>query len=781
MRGAGALAGFAEELTRDLFGLNIAGFAVDVSCVSLHEYDQDNLELETVVLFLLPTYEGGVPPANGRVFCEWLADMVLDFRVSRTWLKNTTFAVFGLGNSDYDENHCEAARQLHRGLCKVGAMPLASLAKGDDSVDMIAQFRKWRDRIIPKLCEMAAARAPAAAGAAEESPAAAAGSCGSGDCGSGGTDGAPTSLKQVKSWEEQEAALRPAASAGQAAAAAKQLARDRSKLTRNQRRRLTREATRNKKMREWQEEQHARYAAISEEVHSAWESSTAGTSTGDREVLDDDGVPVTSEDIVNDHMLTLDELEARGLAIPDSDLEGIRDSTQDAAATAGAAGGHGGGGMVDLEDLAAVYAEAKAGASAEGPLVDPLTKPDMVTPKQFKALTKEGYNIIGTHSAVKLCRWTKHQLRGRGGCYKHSCYGITSYQCMETTPSLACANKCVFCWRHMKNPTGREWRWKLDEPEMIVEEAIAKHVAMIKMMRGVPGIKMDRWLAAFTVKHCALSLVGEPIMYPHIGRFVDLLHERGISSFLVTNCQFPEAISTLPPVTQLYVSVDASTKDALKAVDRPLFKDFWERFLGSLDALRAKRQRTVYRMTLVKRYNMDAVEGYVNLVTRGSPDFIEVKAVTYCGESNASDLTIKDVPWHEEVREFCAAMVQRLREQGEDYGLACEHEHSNLVLIAKRKFWNAEEGRWWTWIDYPKFHELAAKARASDGAFTFGAEDYMAPTPAWAHYDAPEAGFSPNEVRFKRTKGGGGYRPLHEIEAEAKAKAEAEAEKTAEG
>jgi hypothetical protein len=26
--------------------------------------------------------------------------------------------------------------------------------------------------------------------------------------------------------------------------------------------------------------------------------------------------------------------------------------------------------------------------------------------------------------------------------------GINSYQCMEATPSLACANKCTFCWRH---------------------------------------------------------------------------------------------------------------------------------------------------------------------------------------------------------------------------------------------------------------------------------------------------------------------------------------------
>jgi tRNA wybutosine-synthesizing protein 1 len=43
-------------------------------------------------------------------------------------------------------------------------------------------------------------------------------------------------------------------------------------------------------------------------------------------------------------------------------------------------------------------------------------------------------------------------LRGRGGCYKHTFYGIESHRCMEATPSLACANKCVFCWRHHSNP-----------------------------------------------------------------------------------------------------------------------------------------------------------------------------------------------------------------------------------------------------------------------------------------------------------------------------------------
>lgn len=45
---------------------------------------------------------------------------------------------------------------------------------------------------------------------------------------------------------------------------------------------------------------------------------------------------------------------------------------------------------------------------------------------------------------------------------------------------------------------------------------------------------------------------------------------------------------SLVPVTQLYVSVDASTKESLKKIDRPLFRDFWPRFINSLEALAEK-------------------------------------------------------------------------------------------------------------------------------------------------------------------------------------------------
>jgi hypothetical protein len=66
---------------------------------------------------------------------------------------------------------------------------------------------------------------------------------------------------------------------------------------------------------------------------------------------------------------------------------------------------------------------------------------------------------------------------------------------------------------------------------------------MIKQMKGVPGVMPARFQEGMDPRHCALSLVGEPIMYPEIGKFVNALHERRISTFLVTNAQFPDAIT----------------------------------------------------------------------------------------------------------------------------------------------------------------------------------------------------------------------------------------------
>jgi tRNA wybutosine-synthesizing protein 1 len=233
-------------------------------------------------------------------------------------------------------------------------------------------------------------------------------------------------------------------------------------------------------------------------------------------------------------------------------------------------------------------------------------------------------------------------------------------------------------------------------------------------------------------------------MYPEINRFCIMLHERGISSFMVTNAQFPDAMRALTPVCQLYVSVDASTEESLKAVDRPLFKDFWPRFQDSLLALSEKKQRTVYRLTLVKGWNTEELQNYAELVRRGTPDFVEVKGVTFCGESKASGLRMDNVPYHDEVVRFCQELCTQL---GDNYALASEHQHSTCVLIAhKERF--LINGRWHTWIDFDRFLDLERRFRETGSLFS--SQDYLMPTPDWAVFGHSQRGFDPVETRVER-------------------------------
>ena len=400
--------------------------------------------------------------------------------------------------------------------------------------------------------------------------------------------------------------------------------------------------------------------------------------------------------------------------------------------------GNGSDELGDVEDIGGKGSNGKFSGADE---IKQMVAKDSPT---YKNLTKQGYKVIGSHSGVKICRWTKNELRGKGSCYKKSLFNIASSRCMELTPSLACSSKCVFCWRHGTNPVSKNWRWEVDEPEYILENALKGHYSMIKQMRGVPGVIAERFAKAFEVRHCALSLVGEPILYPHINKFIQLLHQKGITSFLVCNAQHPEALRNIVKVTQLYVSIDAPTKTELKKVDRPLYKDFWERMVECLEILKTvqNHQRTVFRLTLVKGFNMGDVSAYADLVQRGLPGFIEVKGATFSGSSdgNGNPLTMQNIPFYEECVNFVKAFTTELQRRGLHYDLAAEHAHSNCLLIADTKF--KINGEWHTHIDFDKFFVLLNSGKD----FTY--MDYLEKTPEWALFG--NGGFAPGNTRVYR-------------------------------
>ena len=624
---------------------------VEASAIDLQEYNEDDLIKEDIVLLISCTWTDGTAPEKCGHFFEFLNDYAHDFRVSKDHFSKLTFSCFGLGSAYYGKNYAKIVCDAHENLEHLGASSLAPVARGDDQTDLEDKFELWSKKMVESIAELV------------------------------GADARRNGTNKKDPTKGQVPANMP-----------KLTGAEKADLLKKRKQTKLRVLERTNRGNSFQQQQVAlgKGKAKTSMKHKKGKSEEGDAKTAPEPKEEEE--EEEEEDRINNTFVGINDIDTHEKATESSCCgsnageSGECGSAEKKEVSSSCCGGNGEGkgkaakagkisinpnllppedddddnededkaeafheqerqGTLDLEDLGVSIRATNERRQLEGSNTEK-EPAAMVTKLQRKALTKEGYRIIGSHSAVKLCRWTKNQMRGRGGCYKHTFYGITSYQCMEATPSLACASKCVFCWRHHKNPVGTEWRWKEDDPSFIVEEAVELHRSMINEMRGVPGVIPERLAEGFNVKHCALSLVGEPIMYPRINDMLKELHDRRISSFMVTNAQFPEEVKNLDPVTQLYVSVDAATRDSLKAIDRPLFKDFWERFQGNLKNMKEKQQRTVYRLTLVSGWNMTEVDAYAELVELGTPDFIEIKAVTYCGKSDASTLTIENSPWH---------------------------------------------------------------------------------------------------------------------------------------
>lgn len=307
-------------------------------------------------------------------------------------------------------------------------------------------------------------------------------------------------------------------------------------------------------------------------------------------------------------------------------------------------------------------------------------KAPMLTQPIITSLEKQQYRVIGRHSAVKICGWTKKSILGKGACYKQQFYGIKSHKCMQVTTSMSCANRCVFCWRDYKAPVSRTWDWLVDNPENILDKCIEQHKRLLVGFWGNKNANKELLEESKDVKHVAISLSGEPLIYPKINEFIRLCHKRGLSTFLVTNGQYPEELKKLSKVTQLYLSVDASNKKQMKNIDKPLFTDYWQRLIKSLSYFSKRKDRTCLRLTMINGMNMEDsdLNGYKELIELGEPDFIEIKAYMFVGASRQR-LSLKNMPRHPEIKCFSDKLEKLLA----DYSYCDEHKASRVVLLAR--------------------------------------------------------------------------------------------------
>ncbi len=322
-------------------------------------------------------------------------------------------------------------------------------------------------------------------------------------------------------------------------------------------------------------------------------------------------------------------------------------------------------------------------------------KKELIPEKVKEILKKQHYAIVGRHSAVEICRWTKKSLRNEGVCYKEKFYGIKSHLCCQMTPAVMwCPNKCIHCWRAIEYTIGNELGKDVDSPKEIIDKCIEAQRKLLigfkvdKKSKKKQMSKADikKYQEAQEPMQFAISLSGEPLVYKYIGELVEELRKRGKTSFIVTNGLYPEKLeemikkNQLP--TQLYISVNSSNKKAYQIFHRSNKKDAWERLNKSLELMKKMKEktRTVFRINLVLNLNMGNYEEYARLIEKADPMFIELKGFMSVGYSR-NRLGYERMPFHEDILKFSKELLKFLP----NYKFLDEKEDSRVVLLGKSK------------------------------------------------------------------------------------------------
>lgn len=275
-----------------------------------------------------------------------------------------------------------------------------------------------------------------------------------------------------------------------------------------------------------------------------------------------------------------------------------------------------------------------------------------------RVLDKQQYRTLGDHASVKLCHWMRQSLLRNRCCYKEEFYGIRSHRCLQMTPVVnQCTHSCLFCWRVQGLEYDvDEWR----EPKEILDFCVGQQRLLISGFKGDPRCSPAMFDEACSPRHVAISLAGEPTLYPYLGDLIEACHRRGMTTFLVTNGTLPDVLETLDPLpTQLYMTVAAPTEEIYRTVCSPRLPDGWERIKRSLEILPSLGTRTVIRHTLVQGWNVGWEEEYARLDELGAPTFVEPKGYVFVGDSRRR-MTISNMPSHSTVMEFGRRLAERL-------------------------------------------------------------------------------------------------------------------------
>lgn len=301
-----------------------------------------------------------------------------------------------------------------------------------------------------------------------------------------------------------------------------------------------------------------------------------------------------------------------------------------------------------------------------------------LTRTQVEKLESSGYRFVGSHNhaAAKICHWTKQSILDRGVCYKEKFYGIESHRCLQMAPAVPnCQQKCEFCWRDLSY-TQTQWDGEYDDPKTIIDEAIEAQNNLLCGFFGNDKANKEKLEESKTPTNAAISLAGEPMLYPEIDELIAEFNRRNFTTFVVSNGQCVDKLKNLENEPyQLYLSLDAPTKKIYNEVCQPQISEGWDNLNQSLDTLASFNSRTCIRTTCVKGRNMINPEKYGELIKKSNPDFVEIKAYMCVGSSRYR-LTPDNMPTFDEVKSFAQKIEENCGKK-----IVNESEVSRVVLL----------------------------------------------------------------------------------------------------
>ena len=327
--------------------------------------------------------------------------------------------------------------------------------------------------------------------------------------------------------------------------------------------------------------------------------------------------------------------------------------------------------------------------SCSGEFVEKEQELIQIKPNIVEQLKKAKYGVAD-HSTVELCHWTKKSFRNEGTCYKHKFYGSSTHRCMEFSPAgMHCENRCVYCWRPMEfyDSLAMEPE-RVAEPEEIRQKLMAERRKLIMGHYGDPNQDKQKLDESLLPSHYAISLSGEPTMYPKLPELIKYLKslEETKSIFLVTNGQEPDMIQRLADEdalpTQLYLSTNAADHESFLKINRPRYDDSWKRWNNTLDLLSTLDTRTVLRITLIKNWNdsYKMIPVFTEMFDKSNPHFIEIKSYMHIGRST-NRLEHENMLDMDQVRSFAA----NVSKHSDRFSLMDESEISRIVILQNEK------------------------------------------------------------------------------------------------